>query len=620
MNQHEDITALQQQIEEELDFEKLNDFCEHISDAVQEIFRSCGLYFRIFSRVKSVESIAEKIQRRKYGTENNPKQLQDLVGLRVVLYYYDDLSICRSIMESTFQMVDQWALTNQSSNEFKATKVNGVFRFPAEYFSLYKKELWTLPIDTTFEVQFRTVFFEGWHEIEHDMRYKSLLSDDQFWKGGEELSRILNCVLANLELSDWSLVQLFDQLAYTHYKNANWRLMLKSKFRIRLDDNSNLHPDLRALFDQNNAIAKKLLKCSRKDLIRELLKLDKPNITYDLVIKLLNERFIHNEQLASICESLPAVQEERSYHKPIYTRLDSSVLFHLELPLLHKKTRSLESEFANSAYILYKWARFKCNSVFEDIPTDLCNYQSKLPGYQLTVDYQPEQMHFMMKIHYIDCQTVGTLWHVHSSISLFDDGKLHFYHMTSRDMPRGIVGRSTFVKPSFLSDLSAKVGLIDIQRLSTKAHFVTTEDELDLLYNLIGDAERRLPVIAILQHSKKTSNPDRIYPDGYDMNTFAINGMRLAKVIGLYSHVYMLNQDWIQDFAAYYDLDPAHADGAICILWPSYQERRIELYTWEMICNTEFDFNRFAFHDQNISEKAFRHKLVQMIKDDNISR
>lgn len=60
------------------------------------------------------------------------------------------------------------------------------------------------------------------------MRYKSLLSDNEFWRGSEELSRILNCILANLELSDWSLVQLFEQLSYNHYKNANWELMLKA--------------------------------------------------------------------------------------------------------------------------------------------------------------------------------------------------------------------------------------------------------------------------------------------------------------------------------------------------------------------------------------------------------
>ncbi|MDO4166038.1 MAG: hypothetical protein Q4D32_01400 [Eubacteriales bacterium] len=618
MRDYDKEEPLQQQIREEIDFDKLNDFCEHLTDAIQEIFHSCGLYFRIFSRVKSVESIAGKIIRRQYGTEKNPKKLQDLVGIRVVLYYYDDLSICRDIMESTFQMIDHWSRTNNNANEFKATKINGVFRFPAEYFSLYKKELWDLPIDTTFEIQFRTVFFEGWHEIEHDMRYKSLLSDDEFWKGSEELSRILNCVLANLELSDWSLVQLFDQLSYNHYKNANWELMLKSKFRIRMDDNSVLHPDIIALFDRDKDVSKQFFKCSRKDLIRELLKLDTPHLNYNLIVKLLNDRSVHNEEITAICASLPALKEERSYQKTIYRRLDSSVLFHLELPLLHKETRTLESEFANGAYVLYKWARFKFNSVFNDIPTDLCSYHNKLPGYQIRFDYQPEKMTFTMKIHYIDSQSVGTLWHVHSSIALLDDGRLHFYHMTSRDMPHGIAQRATFVKPSFLSDLSSKVGLTDGARLSTKAHFVTEAEELQQFYHLIEDPARRLPLIAILQQFvNHNAENDSNYPDGYDMNTFTINGMRLAKVIGLYSHVYMLDQDWTADFATHYGFDSENMEGAICIFWPPYQKRNPEMYTHEMICDTEFDFNRLAFHDQNISEKAFRHKLVQMMKDEN---
>ena len=78
--------TLEEQIEMEMDFEKLNELCEHITDAIREILTSCGLYFRIFSRVKSPESIAAKIKRGNYGTEENPKKIQDLLGLRVVLY------------------------------------------------------------------------------------------------------------------------------------------------------------------------------------------------------------------------------------------------------------------------------------------------------------------------------------------------------------------------------------------------------------------------------------------------------------------------------------------------------------------------------------------------------
>ena len=57
-NSKEELEAI---IEQEIDFEKLNELCEHITNAITEILTSCGLYFRIFSRVKSVESIASKL-------------------------------------------------------------------------------------------------------------------------------------------------------------------------------------------------------------------------------------------------------------------------------------------------------------------------------------------------------------------------------------------------------------------------------------------------------------------------------------------------------------------------------------------------------------------------------
>lgn len=620
LSPEEKISFLEKRIEDEIDFEKAAELCEHLTDAVREILNSCGMYFRIFSRVKSVSSIARKLQRGKYGTEENPKKMQDFIGLRVVLYYYDDLSICRDIMESTFQMIDGWSRPKYNADEFRATKINGVFRFPEEYFKLYKRELWELPIDTTFEIQFRTVFFEGWHEIEHDMRYKSLLSDDEFWKGSEELSRILNCILANLELSDWSLVELFEQLSYNHYKRGHWELMLKSKYRIKMNDEDSLDEKILAVFDKDKEIAKQFFKCSRKDLIKELLKLDSPHINYNLIVKLINNRIVHNPEIKQICEDMIPSRDERTFQKNTLARLESNILFHLELPLLHKETRKLQSEFNSAATILYKWARFKLKSVFEDMPAELSGYQNRLPGYQLKIDYQPEDLTFVMKLHHIDSKSVGTLWHVHTTIAPLEDGRLHFYHMTSRDMPRGVSQRSTFSKPSFLTDMINKVGLVDIERLSSKAHFVSKEEHLDTLMELIQNNTRKLPVIVITQFTQNPPLPQEDTGYGeYDMNTFTINGTRLAKVTGHYSHVYMIDYAIVSSFTERASLQDTDTLGSICIFWPAYTQKETEVFTRKMVIDTQFDFNRFAFHDDNISEKAFRHKLVQIIKDDNIT-
>ena len=103
------------------------------------------------------------------------------------------------------------------------------------------------------------------------------------------------------------------------------------------------------------------------------------------------------------------------------------------------------------------------------------------------------------------------------------------------------------------------------------------------------------------------------------MNTFTINGTRLAKVVGQYAHVVMIDQSLATPFADKMDANIREPYGCIVIFWPEEQKRTPDIFTKYDVCHAEFDFNRFAFHDNNISEKAFRHKLVQVIKDDNVS-
>ncbi len=615
----DNTNLFEQQIKEQIDFEKLNELCEHLKEAVYDIFDSCGLYFRIFARVKSADSIARKLEQGHYGSDENPKKLQDLIGLRVVLYYYDDLRICRDIMEGAFQMLDSWSKTNYNVDEFKAAKINGVFKFPSEYLKLYTKELWTLPIDTTFEIQFRTVFFEGWHEIEHDMRYKSLLSDDKFWQGSEELSRTLNCILANLELCDCSLVQLSEKLSYNHYKNSNWELMLKSHFRIKMDDTQPLDERIIRLFDNNNKLAKQFFKCSRKSLIRELLRLDNHHVTYNRIIQLLNERKVKDPQISEICSSLSALPSNGPAHsKNTFARLDTNTLFHLDIPLLHKSSRMIESEFNNACGIIFRWARFRLNPVFEDIPAEICSYENSLPGYHLKTEFQPDIFTFNMTMSYIDTRSPGTLWHIDTSICKTKKEELLFHHRTTQNTPHGSARRDTYSKPGFLSDLSNKVGLTDIVRLGSQAKFIDSPETLQAFYELLQDSRRRLPVILITQYSLPAPDPRPDYKAGYDMNSFPVNGVRVAKVVGLYAHVYMLDQALIPLWAKERPEPAETLYGCITISWPADADRPEEHFTSQAICDATFDFNRFIFHDKRINEKAFRHKLVQIIKNYNI--
>ena len=144
-----------------------------ISDRLEQ----CGLYYRVFSRTKTAASMAHKFELKDYSAED--KKLQDLVGVRINLYFDDDVDICQNIVENTFD-VEGWSTSERSEEEFKPTKLNGVCKLPEYLRSEISPETWDMCIDDTFEIQIKTMFFEGWHEIEHDMRYK-----------GEELSIII---------------------------------------------------------------------------------------------------------------------------------------------------------------------------------------------------------------------------------------------------------------------------------------------------------------------------------------------------------------------------------------------------------------------------------------------
>ena len=57
---------------------------------IEMYLQKAGLYFRIFGRIKSPASIAEKIKRKGYCKTGG--HMQDLIGIRIALYFSDDVS------------------------------------------------------------------------------------------------------------------------------------------------------------------------------------------------------------------------------------------------------------------------------------------------------------------------------------------------------------------------------------------------------------------------------------------------------------------------------------------------------------------------------------------------
>lgn len=250
---------------------------------IRELSR-IALLFRVFSRIKDPRSIKNKLERKGDQYSLSGKKIQDLFGIRVNLYFSDDSTIAQDAINSVFSKIDS-TVDKPDLVTFGPSRCNHIYKLPEEQ-SKQSYLLKEYPLcDSTFEVQYRTVLSEGWHEVEHDLRYKC--SSD--WGKHEDLYRALNGIIATLESCDWSMLKIFEDKARRHYKSKEWLPMLKSKFRLRLQGNS-ISDDIVNLLNADNDLAKTLFRIDRGAIVRFLFKhrIDVP-ITPDNLIFICNQ-------------------------------------------------------------------------------------------------------------------------------------------------------------------------------------------------------------------------------------------------------------------------------------------------------------------------------------------
>ncbi|ELA9876737.1 RelA/SpoT domain-containing protein [Vibrio parahaemolyticus] len=259
-----------------------------ITDTLNRI----GIMYRIFSRAKDIRSLTKKIHSKPKYLQGRAK-IQDLIGIRIVLYFPDDIELVHKAMSATYvERRKDASIDDLDDNTFKPVRYNLVYELPSE--SHYELDCENSHcVDDTFELQIRTVLSEGWHEVEHDLRYK--FQDD--WRQSSTESRKLNGVYASLETNEWTMIRILEEVAYKHYKQKNWEAMLRQKLRLRIQD-FELGEDINQLFHSDIELAKKFFRVDREELISELYN---KGFDYPLTLKNLvwfaNTIFVRNETI-----------------------------------------------------------------------------------------------------------------------------------------------------------------------------------------------------------------------------------------------------------------------------------------------------------------------------------
>jgi len=275
----------------------LDRLARDIGREIDDELQRSGIFYRIFIRAKSESSITKKLSDKDYKNSEEKKLMQDVIGIRITMYFTDDLSIVYNALKSKFDFESE-TIDQTEETVFKPTRTNLVFRMDQEkaketFDSIILKHQY---IDTTYEVQLRTVLSEGWHEVDHDLRYKC--KDD--WKEHLDISRTFNGVYASLITSDWSIITIFEQLAYRHYKEQNWTAMLRNKFRLRFIEDS-LDSRIIEILNQNLDLARSLFRIERSVFMNKIF-MDSIRIPLSItnLVFILNAYFLKNKELFKI--------------------------------------------------------------------------------------------------------------------------------------------------------------------------------------------------------------------------------------------------------------------------------------------------------------------------------
>jgi len=263
---------------------------------IEEELTCIGLLCRVFGRGKSAASLQAKLQASPGKYSPNGKLIQDAIGIRVVLYFQEDVQIAGTVLRLKYKCDDESSTIDKPIDTiFSVSRYNLIFKLSSDHFRDIAIPTPELPVDRSFEVQIRTILSEGWHEVEHDLRYKR--KGD--WVGSDDLSRGLNGVLATLETAEWSMRKIFDDLAYKHYKSKKWDGLIHSVLRMRITTPLSL--EVCNFLESNVDAARRLIRINRSEVFHALSTLaPRIPLTANNIIFVWNRISLKNDELANL--------------------------------------------------------------------------------------------------------------------------------------------------------------------------------------------------------------------------------------------------------------------------------------------------------------------------------
>ncbi len=159
-------------------------------------------YHSVKSRVKSLSSTVEKINRKRY--EPQLSAVTDIVGIRIILLYTGHIDTVIPILRGAFRVIEMIDKRPQAdSGQFGYNSVHLLC-------DVQETSRATLPEYVNFrrmpfEIQVRTILQEAWAEIEHQLVYKSNVA------APTDIRRLIARLSGALEIADEQFQAIYSR-------------------------------------------------------------------------------------------------------------------------------------------------------------------------------------------------------------------------------------------------------------------------------------------------------------------------------------------------------------------------------------------------------------------------
>lgn len=176
-----------------------------VEGLVKELISQNGINFhKIEARIKDPNKLNEKIDR-KNGKYSTLSEITDIVGIRIITYFEDEVDKIASIIESEFQIDKENSIDKRKieADRFGYKSLHFVAALNEQRKGLTEYKRFK---DIKIEIQIRSILQHAWAEIEHDIGYKGEHAIPDAFK------RSFYRVAALLETADIEFVKIKDGL------------------------------------------------------------------------------------------------------------------------------------------------------------------------------------------------------------------------------------------------------------------------------------------------------------------------------------------------------------------------------------------------------------------------